>query len=175
MVVSAPLAMPGSALVCRAAVSLAQSPGACGAMLTAAQHICDAGRLRTLALLRALSNLRAAYYQPGGAGGASAGGKRKRSTPGAGSGVGYGGSAGAPTKAQKAALAKAQAEATKYRGRKPSFTRDQFGTVRDMLAQGAGVSVIAKATGLSRQTVYRIEADPAEQEAALARWGGGRG
>ena len=79
--------------------------------------------------------------------------------------------------AQKAGIehAKAQAEATKYRGRKPSFTRDQFGTVRDMLAQGAGVSVIAKATGLSRQTVYRIEADPAEQEAALARWGGGRG
>jgi DNA invertase Pin-like site-specific DNA recombinase len=74
--------------------------------------------------------------------------------------------------AQKAGIehAKAQAETLKYRGRKPSFTRDQLGTVRDMVAQGAGVSGISKATGLSRQTVYRIVADPAEQDAALTRW-----
>ncbi|UZF92679.1 recombinase family protein [Bosea sp. NBC_00550] len=87
-----------------------------------------------------------------------------------------------------AASAQAQAEATKaaqaagiehakasngsaYRGRKPSFTRAQMETVRDLLAQDAGVSVIARTTGLSRQAIYRMKDDPAEAEAALARWG----
>jgi len=85
-----------------------------------------------------------------------------------------------------AATAEAQAEATKaaqragidmaredgdgYRGRKPSFTRAQLATVNDMLGQGAGVSAVAAATGLSRQTVYRIKDQPAEAEAALERW-----
>ncbi|SLN74318.1 Helix-turn-helix domain of resolvase [Roseovarius albus] len=40
-----------------------------------------------------------------------------------------------------------------------------------MLGQGAGVSAIAKATGISRQAVYRIKGDPAEAEAALLKWG----
>lgn len=87
-----------------------------------------------------------------------------------------------------AASAQAQAEATKaaqaagiehakatkgnaYRGRKPSFTRAQMETVRDMLAQDAGISVISKSTGLSRQAIYRMKDDPAETEAALAKWG----
>jgi putative DNA-invertase from lambdoid prophage Rac len=86
-----------------------------------------------------------------------------------------------------AAMGEAQAEATKaaqtagieharahseraYLGRKPSFNADQFQTVSDMLAQDAGVSAIAKVTGLSRQTVYRIQADPVGQAAALASW-----
>ena len=84
-----------------------------------------------------------------------------------------------------AASAQAQAEATKeaqkagiehakakgeYLGRKPSYTRDQLKAVQDMLSQGAGVSAIAKATGLSRQTVYRIERDPAAAETSLASW-----
>lgn len=85
-----------------------------------------------------------------------------------------------------AATAQAQAEATKeaqragidhakgredaYRGRKPSFTREQFDAVRDSLGQGIGVSEIAVATGLSRQTVYRIRDNAVEAEAALARW-----
>jgi DNA invertase Pin-like site-specific DNA recombinase len=87
-----------------------------------------------------------------------------------------------------AATAQAQAEATKeaqragiehakakeaespYRGRKPSYTRTQFQTVRDMLNQEAGISTISKATGLSRQTIYRIGADPVGSEAALASW-----
>jgi putative DNA-invertase from lambdoid prophage Rac len=42
--------------------------------------------------------------------------------------------------------------------------------VRDMLSQDAGVSSIAKATRLSRQTVYRIKDDPAGAEAMLAKW-----
>jgi DNA invertase Pin-like site-specific DNA recombinase len=40
-----------------------------------------------------------------------------------------------------------------------------------MLGQEAGPSVIAKASGLSRQTVYRIKDDRAGAEAILAEWG----
>lgn len=88
-----------------------------------------------------------------------------------------------------AAMGEAQAEATKvaqaagiahakatkgkaYLGRKPSFTRAQLDTVRDMLGTGAGISEVAKVSGLSRQTVYRIKDDTAGAEAALATWGG---
>jgi DNA invertase Pin-like site-specific DNA recombinase len=87
-----------------------------------------------------------------------------------------------------AATAEAQAEATKiaqragidhakasqgnpYRGRKPSFTRDQMGRVTEMKGEGAGVSAIAKETGLSRQSVYRIISDKAGAEATLRQWG----
>jgi putative DNA-invertase from lambdoid prophage Rac len=87
-----------------------------------------------------------------------------------------------------AATAQAQAEATKtaqragiehakqsgerkYLGRKPSFTRTQFRTVRDMLSQTAGIAEIAKQTGLTRQTIYRIKDDPTACEAALTAWG----
>jgi putative DNA-invertase from lambdoid prophage Rac len=88
-----------------------------------------------------------------------------------------------------AATAQAQAEATKaaqragiehakqnsdraYLGRKPSFSRDQFNAVRAMLGQEAlGIAQIAKETGLSRQTIYRIKDDPTGSEAALAAWG----
>jgi putative DNA-invertase from lambdoid prophage Rac len=84
-----------------------------------------------------------------------------------------------------AATAQAQAQATKeaeragidhakdsgvYRGRKPSFTRDQLRAVQDMASQGAGVSAIASATGLTRQTVYRIKDDPAGAQAIMAKW-----
>jgi DNA-binding phage protein len=37
-----------------------------------------------------------------------------------------------------------------------------------MLSQDAGISVIAKQTGLTRQTIYRIKEDPVTAEAALA-------
>ncbi|ACL63343.1 recombinase family protein [Methylobacterium nodulans] len=76
----------------------------------------------------------------------------------------------ATKEAQRAGIEHAKAREDAYRGRKPSYTRDQLAIVRSMLGQGVGVSAIAKATGLSRQTVYRIEADPAEAEAILARW-----
>src|SRR5215207_10340867 len=86
-----------------------------------------------------------------------------------------------------AALGEAQAEATKvaqragiayakefegrYPGRKPSFTRKQLETVQEMLAAPeASVGSIARITGLSRQTVYRIKHRPGEAEAALATW-----
>jgi DNA invertase Pin-like site-specific DNA recombinase len=87
------------------------------------------------------------------------------------------------------ATAQAQAEATKaaqragiehakandgraYLGRKPSYTREQFERVREMLGQQAvGVAQIARNTKLTRQTVYRIKDDPAGSEAALSAWG----
>jgi putative DNA-invertase from lambdoid prophage Rac len=40
-----------------------------------------------------------------------------------------------------------------------------------MLDQYQGISVIAKTADLSRQTIYRIEQDPAAAEAVLAMWG----
>jgi putative DNA-invertase from lambdoid prophage Rac len=68
------------------------------------------------------------------------------------------------------ALARAQAAETKYRGRKPSFTREQLTTVRNMLDQAAGIGHVARLTGLSRQTIYRIKGDPAGAESALTNW-----
>jgi putative DNA-invertase from lambdoid prophage Rac len=70
------------------------------------------------------------------------------------------------------ALAKAKDGETKYRGRKPSFTRAQFIPVRDMIAQSAGVGQIAKITGISRQTIYRIKDDSVAAGAALSSWAG---
>lgn len=85
-----------------------------------------------------------------------------------------------------AATAQAQAEATKeaqragiehakeredaYLGRKPSYTRDQLGDVVARLGRGEPVLSIAKATGISRGTVYRIRDNQTEAEAAIARW-----
>lgn len=86
-----------------------------------------------------------------------------------------------------AATAQAQAEATKaaqragiehakasgkraYLGRKPSFDRRQFNTVREMLGRKTAVAQIAKDTGLTRQTIYRIQDNPAACEALLAAW-----
>jgi putative DNA-invertase from lambdoid prophage Rac len=72
--------------------------------------------------------------------------------------------------AQRGGIAHAKAKEgdIKYRGRKPSFTRDQLTTVRDM--DGRGVGEIAKLTGLSRQTIYRIKADPVAADAILKSW-----
>jgi putative DNA-invertase from lambdoid prophage Rac len=91
-----------------------------------------------------------------------------------------------------AATAQAQAEATKeaqragielakakpadeegrrhYKGRKPSFSREQFDIVTDMLTQGEGIGTIAASTGLTRQTVYRIRDDREGAIAALVEW-----
>ena len=68
------------------------------------------------------------------------------------------------------ALAKERAGNTKYRGRKPSFTQEQLSVVQDMLGQSSGIGEVAKTTGLSRQAIYRIKADPAAAKAALANW-----
>lgn len=73
--------------------------------------------------------------------------------------------------AQKAGIEHAKAKPHRYRGRKPTYSRNEYSIVRDMLVQDAGASAIAKATGLTRQTVLRIKADPAAAERALAVWG----
>jgi hypothetical protein len=53
----------------------------------------------------------------------------------------------------------------------PSYSRKQFITVKHMLGQDAvGIARIAKETGLTRQTIYRIKDDPVSPEAALAAW-----
>lgn len=77
----------------------------------------------------------------------------------------------ATKEAQRAGIEHAKGREATYRGRKPSFDRQQLGTVRDMLAAGSGPSLIAAATGISRQAVYRIEADPSAAEGMLAAWG----
>lgn len=76
----------------------------------------------------------------------------------------------ATKEAQKAGIEHAKAKG-EYLGRKPSYTREQLDQVRTMLGQIVNVSHIAKTTGLSRQTIYRIKADPAAAEAALIEWG----
>lgn len=79
----------------------------------------------------------------------------------------------ATKEAQKAGIAHARTieGAVKYRGRKPSFTRDQFVRVREMLAEGVGVSEVSRLSGLTRQTVYRIKEDAVGQAKALELWG----
>ena len=68
------------------------------------------------------------------------------------------------------ALARAKQGELKYRGRKPSYTREQLNAVLDMDGRAAGVGEIAKVTGLSRQTIYRIKTDPIAAETVLATW-----
>jgi putative DNA-invertase from lambdoid prophage Rac len=76
--------------------------------------------------------------------------------------------------AQKAGIAHAQAndDGTKYRGRKPTFTWEQFALVQELLNQGIAISAIAKTTGLKRQSVYRIQSAPERQRSALRAWYG---
>jgi putative DNA-invertase from lambdoid prophage Rac len=74
--------------------------------------------------------------------------------------------------AQKAGIAHAQAndDGTKYRGRKPTFTSEQFFRARELLNQGLGISAVAETVGLKRQSVYRIRSEPEKQMAALRAW-----
>jgi putative DNA-invertase from lambdoid prophage Rac len=86
-----------------------------------------------------------------------------------------------------AAAAQAQAEATKsaqragidharqrdprpYRGRRPAYTRDQL--VRALgIAPGTPIAQAARDIGLSRQAIYRLQANPVQAEATLQAWG----
>jgi putative DNA-invertase from lambdoid prophage Rac len=86
-----------------------------------------------------------------------------------------------------AAKAQAQAEATKsaqragidharqqdpraYRGRRPAYTRDQLVRVL-AIAPGTPIAQSARDIGLSRQAVYRLQANPVQAEATLQAWG----
>ncbi|NVK36165.1 MAG: recombinase family protein [Rhodobacteraceae bacterium] len=73
--------------------------------------------------------------------------------------------------AQRAGIEDKRGDPTRYRGKKPSYDRETFQRVTNMLTQGTGASAIATATGLTRQTVLRIRADQAGAEAALQKWG----
>ncbi|SPF77603.1 recombinase family protein [Pseudoprimorskyibacter insulae] len=74
--------------------------------------------------------------------------------------------------AQRAGIEHAKTERPEaYRGRKPSYNREQLNLVRDMTDTGAGTTEVSRAAGLSRQTILRIRANMVEAEAALARWG----
>ncbi|WP_434050751.1 MAG: recombinase family protein [Roseibium sp.] len=73
--------------------------------------------------------------------------------------------------AQRAGIEARKGDTTRYRGKKPSYDRERFNAVLDLLAQGVGASAISKATGLTRQTVLRIKGDQAGAEAALRKWG----
>ncbi len=74
--------------------------------------------------------------------------------------------------AQRAGIAHARAndDGSKYRGRKPTFTCEQFRLVRELLDQGVAISTISKTTGLNRQSIYRIKNDPDRQRSALYTW-----
>jgi putative DNA-invertase from lambdoid prophage Rac len=69
-----------------------------------------------------------------------------------------------PKGVQRAGIEHAKANGDSYRGRKPSYSRDQLQIVRDILGQQAGIGQIAKTTGLTRQTTYRIQGDRAGSE-----------
>jgi putative DNA-invertase from lambdoid prophage Rac len=79
----------------------------------------------------------------------------------------------ATKEAQRAGIAHAKAnrDARAYKGRKPSYSRKQLESAQAMLGKSSSVGEVAKSTGLTRQTVYRIKDDPAAAEAALAIWG----
>lgn len=76
----------------------------------------------------------------------------------------------ATKEAQKAGIEAAKADHRKYKGRKPSYSRDTLNKVIDMLALEARTTDISRETGLTRQAVLRIKADPVAAEEILSRW-----
>lgn len=77
----------------------------------------------------------------------------------------------ATKEAQRAGIEHAKVNTDRYKGRKPTYDRSQYGAVLDLLAQDHGASAIAKSTGLTRQTILRIKSAPDQAEAALTTWG----
>jgi len=71
---------------------------------------------------------------------------------------------------QKAGIAAAKARGTKYRGRKPSYDRETLEKVLEGFAVPLRVCEIMKITGLSRQAILRIKADPDGAQRVLERW-----
>lgn len=73
--------------------------------------------------------------------------------------------------AQKVGIAAAKQTQGKYRGRKPSYSRAQMEQVKAMLSNSDTIAAIARATGLTRPTIYRIKDEPEACEKALHLWG----
>jgi putative DNA-invertase from lambdoid prophage Rac len=76
----------------------------------------------------------------------------------------------ATKEAQRAGIEHAKAMTGKYRGRKPSYTRNQLSDVLERFGRGEGTSAVATAVGLSRQTILRIKADPVEAHKITTLW-----
>lgn len=76
----------------------------------------------------------------------------------------------ATKEAQMAGIAHAKANTDAYKGRKPSYTRERLQIVLDLCGKNESVTTIARMSGLTRQTIYRIKEDPAGAEKALAIW-----
>lgn len=76
--------------------------------------------------------------------------------------------------AQRAGIDHARSTGDRYLGRKPSFSLEQLRSVESLLKYDTPVAHIAWETGLSRQAIYRIKADPVAAEVALVAWNGGR-
>lgn len=73
--------------------------------------------------------------------------------------------------AQTAGIAHAQAkEPEKFLGRKPTFDAKQLDEVMRLAGMETSNSEIARQTGLVRQTVIRIRADPAKAAEQVASW-----
>jgi DNA invertase Pin-like site-specific DNA recombinase len=74
-----------------------------------------------------------------------------------------------------AATAQAQAEATKEAQRAgiahAKANGDAQAYRRALLGKSSAVGEVARITGLTRQTVYRLKSDPVSAEAALMTWG----
>lgn len=75
----------------------------------------------------------------------------------------------ASKEAQKAGIANARGKGL-YRGRKPTFDGAAIAQVIRMQREGASVSLIARELGLSRQTVYRILANPTSANMIVNSW-----
>ena len=73
--------------------------------------------------------------------------------------------------AQKAGIELAKAKGDRFKGRKPSYDRETFELVQNLLETGQGASAISKHTGLSRQAIIRIRDEPEVVGSALVRWG----
>lgn len=76
----------------------------------------------------------------------------------------------ATKEAQRAGIDQAKDNPVKYRGRKPSYTRDQLEFTESLLDKNMGDSAIAREVGLSRATVIRIKSDRKAAHAALEKW-----
>lgn len=74
--------------------------------------------------------------------------------------------------AQRAGIDAAKNDATKYRGRKPSYDRQTYDAIVSLVGKQMGDSAIARATGVSRQAVIRIRNNPDLALKALQKWAG---
>ena len=72
---------------------------------------------------------------------------------------------------QKIGIEAAKKVPNKYRGRKPSYSRDTLEAILHMLNIGVGPTRIGKEVGLTRMTVHRIKDDPLKAINSLKSWG----